>query len=249
MEAPATARASHAAVDDLMSQAEEALRKSRWFEAERHALRALTLARRSENWEAMARIVLPLQEARRLRLGKAFDTKRITIVDNATQHPEATAPGCYLLQPPLVGSDARRLRLSALRHEICAAVLCREPMSQRKMWPLVAIGGVTIRVQVQPPKNPKKPTLDWFIGAMEELGDAAIASIDTGLDLDRQIDCVMACLDSIPDHEKLHQLLGEMCRRASKGFERRLPPRLFGDDDEDFEEPIEPRRRNTEDDE
>lgn len=227
------ARTSSGNIDELMTQAESALRAGRWFEAERLAQKALSSARRIESWDAMARIVLPLQEARRLRLSKAFDTKRVAIVESPVHDADAVAPGCYLVQPPLVGADARRLRLAALRQEVFAAVICREPLSQLKLCPIVAIGAITIRARVQPPKNIKKPTLEWFIGAMEALGDAAIEALDSGLDLDRQIDHVLACIDSIPDHEKLHQLLGDMCRSASKGFERRLPPRLFADEDDD----------------
>lgn len=232
----AAPRPAAATIDQLMEQAEQALRSGRWFEAERLAHKALSTARRSENWEAMARITLPLQESRRLRVGGAVDTGRITIVDTAVHDSDIVKPGCYLVQPPLVGADARRLRLTALRQEACIAVLCREPLTRIKLCPLVAVGSITIRARVQPPKSPKKPTMEWFIAGMEALGDAAIASLDTGLDLDRQIDYLMACLDSIRDHEKLHQLLGEMCSRASKGFERRLPPRLFADVDDDDDE-------------
>lgn len=235
-DAPAAPARTPANVDELMEQAEAALRAGRWFEAERHALRALNAARRVENWDAMARISLPLQEARRLRLAKAFDTKKFTIVEQAVHDADEVKTGCYLIQPPLVAADARRLRLAALRQEVPAAVLCREPLTKLKRCPIVAIGAVTIRARIEPPKNPKKPTLEWLIAAMEALGDAGIESIDTGLDLDRQIDHVLACLDAMPDHEKLHQILGDMCRRASKGFERRLPPRLFEDEDDAAEE-------------
>ncbi len=220
-------------VDSVMEQVETALKGRRWFEAERLSLKALNAARRQERWDAMARVVLPLQEARRLRLDMALDRKTITIVDTAVHDADPVAPGCYLLQPPLVGADARRLRLAALRQEVPAAVLCREPLTRLKLCPIVAIGATTVRARIQPPKNERKPAMEWFVRGMEALGDAAIDSLDTGMDLDRQIDHVLACLDSVPDHEKLHQLLHEMCVRATKGFERRLPPRLFADEDEE----------------
>ncbi|MBM4111962.1 MAG: hypothetical protein FJ253_01105 [Phycisphaerae bacterium] len=234
MTTPPKPSASASAAPDLetlMDQAEAALRAGRWFEAERLALKALNAARRQERWEAMARISLPLQEARRLRVGKALDRKKIAIVETTFHDADPVAPGCYLVQPPQVGADARRLRLAALRQEVPAAVICREPLNQIKRCPIVAIGAITIRARISPPKNEKKPSMEWFVTAMEAIGDAAIESLDTGMDLDRQIDHVLACLDSIPDHEKLHQLLHEMCLRATKGFERRLPPRLFADEE------------------
>jgi hypothetical protein len=53
---------------------------------------------------------------------------------------------------------------------------------------------------------------------MEQLGDAAIAMLDTGLELDRQVDFLISALDTVPDHEKLHQVLADVCREAAKGF-------------------------------
>jgi hypothetical protein len=55
---------------------------------------------------------------------------------------------------------------------------------------------------------------------MEALGDAAIEMLDTGLELDRQIDFLLGALDAVPDHEKLHQALTAVCKEASKGFVR-----------------------------
>ena len=160
-------------IDESMELAEKALRAGRWFEAERLAHRALTLARRSEQWDTMARVTLPLQEARRLRREQALDSRRVVIVEDAVHDTDTVKPGCYLIQPPLVGADARRLRLSSLRQEVCAAVLCREPLTKLQRWPLVAIGAITIRAKVPPPKQPKKPTIEWFVAGMEALGDAA----------------------------------------------------------------------------
>ena len=127
-------------------------------------------------------------------------------------------PGCYLVQPPSVGADARRLRLAALRREIPIAIMCREPKSRMGLCPVVAIGQVTVRARIEPPKDWDKPDHKWFVGAMEQLGDAAIEMLDTGLELDRQVDFLLAALDAVPDHEKLHQVLAEVCREAAKGF-------------------------------
>ena len=85
---------------------------------------------------------------------------------------------------------------------------------------------MTIRARIDPPKNWDKPDHKWFVGAMEQLGDAAIEMLDTGLELDRQIDFLMAALDSVPDHEKLHQALESLCKQAAKGFVRSNRPRM-----------------------
>jgi len=98
----------------------------------------------------------------------------------------------------------------------------------RGLWPIVAIGVVTVRAYVEPPENEKKPTMKWYVSAMEALGDAGLTGshVDSGMDLDRQIDAVLGLLDAVPDHEGLHHVLADMCREAEKGFERSEPAGL-----------------------
>jgi hypothetical protein len=206
-------------VDELMDAAEKALRGSKWFEAERLAQRGLELARAMEDWALMARVLLPLQEARRLRLQAVMGPKaQIRLVEGEVPEEVTVETGCYLVQPPAVGADARRMRLAALRQEVPAAVLCREPRTRLGLCPVVAIGMVTVRTKVAPPADWNAPDTAWYAGAMEQLGDAAIAMLDTGLELDRQADFLASALDAVPDHEKLHQALADVCREAAKGF-------------------------------
>ncbi len=216
-----TTPANRARIDEQMEMAEAALRRGKWFEAERCAHKGLEMARRAEAFERMAAICLPLLEARRQRLQQAFDARKLVVLNAGVVEEMRLQPGCYLLEPPLVGADARRLRLAALRDEVPVAVVCREPTSRDGLCPIVAIGGTTLRTKVSPPKNPAKPTLSWFAGALEELGDFAIRTIrEEAVDLDKQVDDVLAKMDAHPDHEELHQKLMELCGEAAKGFTR-----------------------------
>ena len=215
-----TTPAARARIDEQVQMAEAALRRAKWFEAERCALKGLEMARRAEEFELMASICLPLQEARRQRLQLALDTKKIVILNEGVVEEMKVQPGCFIVEPPLVGADARRLRLAALRDEVPVAVLCREPINRMGQCPIVAIGGVTVRTRIPPAKNHDKPTLSWFANALEELGNFAIETVDAGHDLDKQIDDVLAKLDAHPDHEGLHQTLTELCQEAAKGFVR-----------------------------
>ncbi len=210
-------------IDEQMEMAEAALRRGNWFESERCGQRGLEMARSAEEFTAMARICLLLQEARRLRLQAAFTAKKVFLLNEGIMEEIKVHAGCYVVEPPLVGADARRLRLAALRDEIPVAILCREPVNRAGLCPVVALGAVTVRTRIQPPKNPDKPTLSWIAAAIESLGDSAVESVDVGHDLDKQIDNVMAKLDAIPDHEGLHQLLMDLCERAAKGFVRLEP--------------------------
>jgi len=215
-----TTPAARARIDEQARMAEAAMRRGKWFEAERCAQKGLEMSRRAEEFEVMAEICLTLQEARRQRLQEAFDAKKIFILNSGIVEEMKILPGCYVIEPPLVGADARRLRLAALRDEVPVAVLCREPLNRMGLCPVVAIGGTTVRTRIQPPKNVEKPTLSWVANAIEELGDFAIETVDAGHDLDKQIDDVLAKLDAHPDHEGLHQTLADLCREAAKGFTR-----------------------------
>jgi hypothetical protein len=199
-----------------MEKASAALRRNQWFEAERLAQKALEGARAARDFALMARITLPLQEARRQRMQAALDKTGVKIVDEPFGEQPKLKPGCHLVQPPLVGADARRLRLFALEQEIPAAVLCREPRTKTGLCPIVCIGEVTIRARIAPPKNWDKPTVSWFAGAMEALGDAAIETLDRSALPVKQVDELLRRLDACPDHEKLHQALAAACEAADR---------------------------------
>jgi len=212
--------ASRVRIDEQIEMTEAAMRRGKWFEAERCAQRGLEMARRAEEFALMVTIALSLQEVRRQRMQQALDTRKIYIINSGVVEEMKVLPGCYIVEPPLVGADARRLRLAALRDEIPIAVLCREPTNRSGQCPVVAIGAVTIRTRITPPKNTDKPTLAWFTSALEDLGDFAIETVDSGHDLDKQIDDVLSKLDAHPDHERLHQTLTDLCQQATKGFVR-----------------------------
>lgn len=212
-------------IQQVMEKAQAALHRNAWFEAERLGMKGLELARFVRDYALMARIALPLQEARRQRLQIALDTKRVRIVDQPIGEDFRAEVGCYLIQPPLVGADARRLRLAALEQEVPVAVLCREPRTRNGTCPIVAIGQVTIRTRIPPPKAWDRPSMAWFVGALEALGDAAIETLDTSVDATRQVDSLLCRLDAAPDHERLHQVLAETCRQAARDIaEGRVPP-------------------------
>jgi hypothetical protein len=200
---------------DPIQRAQERMARGHWFEAERLLDRALSDAWRSDDLEQMLRILDPLAETRRQRILPALQSRRIEIVQEPLTEQMAIEVGCYLVQPPQVGADARRLRLLALRREIPAAVLCREPRTRRDECPIVAIGGgATVRTKVEPPAEWDHPDHEWFVGALERLGEAAIESVDPGLDIHRRIEAVLGRLDAVPDHRGLHEFLAETCREA-----------------------------------
>jgi hypothetical protein len=232
-----------AAIDELMERACEAIASAQYFDAERLCLRSLRAARSSLDFERMARIVLPLQEARRQKRESALDAGVIAVVGEPDDLPKPMVAGCYLVQPPMIGRDARSLRDTLDRRGTPASVLAREPLTRKGKWPIVGVGPMVIRTQIAPPwpldrveTSPSKdadnrlPSVEWFACASEALGDAAIAALTEGDHPQYRVDDVLDFLEAHPEHEKLHQELAAACR-AAIGTEEPLLPRRRGIDD------------------
>lgn len=155
-----TRESPETAIDSLMERASRALTGREYFAAERLCLEALELAHKACDYERMARICLPLQEARRQKRDLAADAAArgaIFPVDDELPAPGALRAGCYLVRPPRVGLDGRMLRELADRREVPVIVVVREPRTRAGLWPVVALGPVTIRAQIAPPLPPPPP--------------------------------------------------------------------------------------------
>jgi hypothetical protein len=203
-------------IDELMEQATAALQRTDYFEAERLCQKALIQARRLRDYERLARICMPLQEARRQRLSQALDARGpVAIINTPYDENFVPGPGCLIVDPMLVAADARRLRLRALERRVPLAILCREPLTRSGLQPIVALGEVVVRAKVRPAKKHDRPSKEWFIEALEALGDAAIDEVDPALEGERLVDAYLDRLDAVPDHEKLHQRLADAARAAA----------------------------------
>lgn len=163
----ASTPAQHQArIDALMEQASQQLVRRRYFEAEAACLEALRKAVAIRDFDRIARITLPLQEARRQKRDMAVEAGDVFIVDSEIPSGKKLVPGCYLVSPPRVGVDGRALREAADKKHVPIVVTVREPATREGLWPVVAVGPVTIRVKVKPPlvaaaprpraKTPKK---------------------------------------------------------------------------------------------
>lgn len=225
---PSGARARR--IDDAMERASQALRAGRSFECERLCVEALRSAHRALDYERMARVLMPLQEARRLKRQAAADAGRVKQCERPDEI-KRLEPGCVLMHPPhCVGVDGRALRDRADKEEIPLIVAVREPETREGLWPIVAVGASTVRAKVQPPK---RLTPQWFLRVGEELGDNALDTINPDAPASTRVNQLMDRLDATPDHELLLQALGDACRDAVReGPDRRHPKRADEDEDE-----------------
>ena len=208
-------------IDQLMEQASEALVRTDYFESEELALRALNAAYDTTDYERMARIVLPLQEARRQKRLAALDTGVLVRLNEADQENLAECeiePGCYLFEPLLVGADGRDFRERANLQRVPVHVVVREPRTNEGLWPIVMIGPLTVRTKVRPParNDEDEVSIEWMQKASESLGDAAIMKVDTTRSAADQVGQLLDLLGTCPDHEKLHQAFESACRAAMR---------------------------------
>lgn len=215
-------------IDDAMDKASEALVQTRYFEAESLCLRALDRAHKARDFERMARIVLPLQEARRQKRLLAADSGRAAIIDSPRALRAVPVAGCYLIQPPLVGIDARGLRERADAKRAPVLVVTREPMTLAGLWPVVAATlGLSIRIRIPPPfplqrvetgwtrdNLSEPPPANWFLETVDALSREGLKKVDPTEAAVWRVDDLMVLLEAHPDDELLHQALGETCREA-----------------------------------
>jgi hypothetical protein len=204
-------------IDRTMDQASEALVRTDYFRTVELCLLGLRRAHAAGDFERMARITLPLQEARRQIRQQACDTGRCVVVRALPSFRSPMEPGCYLVEPPLIAMDAKILRAMADRHRVPRLVLTREPLTKAGLWPIAGVGigdarPVTLRVYVPPPVE---LTPEWFQRTQEALGDAGLNKLDPEWPADHRVEDLLEYIDAVPGHEKLIQALGDACREAA----------------------------------
>lgn len=167
-------------LDQTMQQASTALVEMRYLEAERLCLDALDTALEREQWSYVARIVLPLQEARRQRRMIAADTAvqlgTLELDDlQAWIEPGETRGGpggCLLVTRPCTIDDARsalrRLREQDRHAEIMfadAEVEEGPDFDADELWPIVSLIDEEVSVACAAP-------CDAWLGRPLRPGDA-----------------------------------------------------------------------------
>lgn len=205
----------------MASKAKAALEAGETFDAERAALKAIAAARHEHAYARMAEIMPTLLEARMHRVALALKTNRIITLTEPVSEDVKAQMGCYIVQPPQVAADARRLRMAGFEQNVPVVVLCREPLTQVKLLPIVALGpGATVRTKVRPPKNMNVPDMSWFTQALDALGTFAVETLDPALTAERRVDALIDRLDAVPEHEGLHHALQQACMDAQQEYDR-----------------------------
>ena len=188
-----------------------------WFGAEAKAISAIDNARASCNWELLAKEIDKLLGARLQKAKAARNGKRVRLVQCREEAELIREGGRYLVQPPLVARDAALLDNALKMSGNSSIIACQEPITSLGFCPIVALGsGVTVRVQVEEPKNPTKPTCAWFDYALEELGNHVLEQLDKISTDQRQLDYLLAHFPAIPTHVGAYRAAIQRCTTLAR---------------------------------
>lgn len=237
-------------LDSIMERASEALAAMQYLTCEGYCQRALALARQHDDWTYYARILLPLQEARRQR--RMIAAEGVTRLGTAgLQGPPESwlkrmGAGCIVVTHPHTAQEAAAMRLTAHQQDLCIEVLFADNPATDPYWTLVtAAGGQPIKLAVTAPQASwldqwlapadavpdyqqakgdsddaielgSMTPVDWFLDACEALGNAVLETVKAPLGDPQRIEQLENCLEAVPDHEIIHQALGDAARAMRK---------------------------------
>ncbi len=223
----------------LLDESLQAGASGDWVGACVAALDAIYNARQRLDFAGMSRAIAAyrkacaevIQEAERAGGGAM-------IIARGADAPDPLRAGCYLLQPPMIGADAARLREAAFAGRLPVRVLAREPMTRDGHWPVVAVGDVIVRTKVVPPEQlervegaitkdayPGPAPLDWFRAAIESLGETALSRLDADEPAQHRVDDLLEILSALPEHPSVLDALESACAEAQEKPAPTLPRR------------------------
>ncbi|MEM9414145.1 MAG: hypothetical protein AAGA29_01545 [Planctomycetota bacterium] len=222
-------------LDTLMESASQALADGDYPQCEALCVQALAQARSALDWAEYARIVLPLQESRRLKRQAALEGRiRLGTADcdaNAASLLDGLDAGCLVITDPLSAEDAQQLAQTADTSRKPIGILYADPMTDTA-WTLRGLPGADYAAQCSAPpsawqsrwtpggSDTTSTPAHWWMQASEALGNAALASIDAELGTVERVAELEAALSAVGDHELLHQALADAARAAQHGGAR-----------------------------
>lgn len=224
-------------IDHIMEQASRALAQTDYLSCESLCLKALAKAYDAGDWDRYARILMPLQEARRQRRMTAADgAVRLGTadLDSPAEHwLEQIETGCVMVTHPHMKEDALALDQAARKHHRYIEVLFADNPPAVETWCVRSLRAPRVERNIPAPprgwtnqwlapgETPATPhsdasPADWFLDAAQALGDAAVLAVDADptarLGSLTRIDRLQSMLNVVTDHEILHQRLAEAAR-------------------------------------
>lgn len=206
-------------LDAIMEKASRALADMDYLTCEALCLDALTEAKRADRYGYYARVLLPLQEARRQRrmIAAAGD---IQLGSGQGFEPgawlENRVAGCVVLTHPHSAGDARAIHQRVRQNKQFVEVLFADNALEESQWTLRSYDGPAVNCSIAAPLSNISAS-QWFIEATERLGDAALTGVDSKLTGKALVDELESRLRVFPDHELLHQCLADAAKAVRLG--------------------------------
>lgn len=209
---------------EAMEAASQALVAMDYLGSEAICLVALKQARQEKDWDSYARILMPLQEARRQRRMIAADaelyfgsSEPISSLDRLT--------GCIVATQPMTREQVHQLDQQARQANGFVEWLWADNSIDASTWTIRSFTGPDVSCQVPAPPRAwldcwtagnseinQLTAAHWFIEASEKLGDAALEQVTAPAGSIERLEQLEAMLDVVTDHEILHQRLGDAAR-------------------------------------
>jgi len=208
-------------VHELMERATALLVKMDYAASERLSLEALALCRAAEDWTTYARVVMPLQEARRQRRLNACDAG--VMIGGLDAAPGPGQAGVWIAEGVTRGQAAEVDQAARDRGD--AVEVLWVARQDRASWTIASFNGLQVSVDLSAPEfssgsahesasGAVLPDAAWYLMASEALGDAVIAGCTEPLGSVERVFALAERLPTVLDHEKLHRALAEAARRA-----------------------------------
>lgn len=147
-------------LDALMEAASQALGRMHYLRCEALCLEALSVARLCGEWSYYARILLPLQEARRQRRLIAADgvirLGTAQLGGDPVLWLRRVNPGCLVLTQPHDNKMARQILAAVSRRHLYVEILLAHNAPSDKKWTLCPINGPKVTCVVDAPPQ------DWI---------------------------------------------------------------------------------------
>lgn len=179
-------------IDQIMERASAKLMAMEYLACEALCEEAMAMARSAGDFDRYARILLPLQEARRQRRQAAVDAGVVVLNGprmSADEILRTHKQGCLMLiGPPYAADDEKAVRNLARERGLLLEV--------------VVMDGSALRA--------------CFEQQMEREGDAAVAAVALGLPVEQEVRAMEQVLERVGDHEIAHQRLAAAAGRAAK---------------------------------
>lgn len=216
-------------LDDIMERASQALAATDYLACEALCREALAAARDAQDWAYYARILLPLQEARRQRRMIAADGF-VRLGTGDLEGPDgawSVDAACIVVTRPFTKPHAAGLAAAVGQQRRCVEVLFVDSVLDDDRWRISSFTGPTVTVERPAPPvdwldhwlSPDEVRQlgepgpdDWFLDAAEALGDAALQQVTATPGSLERIEQLENMLDAAADHEILHQRLGDAAR-------------------------------------